>query len=299
MTRYQYNLSRGKRVGLLSTAHGTIPLPAFFPVTTYGDNYPLDKMVRPYLNRLAPCIMVSYHYAQKMQHRPSLPLFIDSGGFAGLFAGSKIEEHGDHSCIRTKDGEEIHPLHLLHFQEQHADIGATLDFIIPPGTEVEEAKRLQKLTIQNAIYAKQHLTSPDLILFASLQCWDEDSARQSAGIYASAGFEGIAIGGYVPRANDPYYIKTIVRAVRDEAPDCAIHVFGCGSTTLLPELTALGADSFDSSSYVRGAINSNSSASGIHLTLYSALVRLHETISAVTGVNTPVDVAIPNTQIFH
>lgn len=298
MSRYQYRIVDGQRVGCLSTWHGSIPLPAFFPVTTYGDQYPLDKLVQPYLKRSASCIMVSYHYAQKMKVRPELPLFIDSGGFASLFEGAVPEEHKDHACIRTKDGEELHPLQVLEFQSEHGDIGATLDFIIPPGTDPDEAARRQKLTIQNALYAQKHLTSDSLILYASLQCWDMESARRCANVYAEAGFEGIAIGGMVPRAKDAEYIKSIVRAVREEAPECAIHVFGCGNTELIPELVQLGADSFDSSSYVRGAVP-DGAAQDLHTGLYTAIRRLHEVIAAASGSSAEQEERIPNLRLVQ
>jgi len=74
----------------LKTAHGTIRLPAFVPVTTFGKKYPLDDLVRPYLPRLASAAMVSFHYARQMKERPSLPLFIDSGGFASLFENATV-----------------------------------------------------------------------------------------------------------------------------------------------------------------------------------------------------------------
>ena len=74
----------------LNTAHGQIRLPAYVPVTTFGEKYPLDDLVRPYLPRLAPAAMVSFHYARQMKERPSLPLLIDSGGFASLFQNAKV-----------------------------------------------------------------------------------------------------------------------------------------------------------------------------------------------------------------
>ena len=281
---YTYTVCDGKRTASLGTMHGALRFPTFMPVTTYGDKYPLDRMVQPYLKRTSQCLMVSHYYAQSMKKRPNMPLFIDSGGFAGLFEGSEIVDCGEYACIRTKDGDEIDPLDVLHFQIKNADIGATLDFIIPPGTEPAECAHRQELTIKNALYAQKHNIVGHLVLYASLQCWDEASARRCARGYADAGFDGIAIGGMVPRAQDKEYIKNTVRAVREEAPDCAIHVFGCGNVELIPELIAAGADSFDSSSYVRNAVDTrkNAKSAGIHAGLYTALDQLCK-INAVIG----------------
>ena len=277
---YESKIINGKRIGTITTEHGTIHLPAFMPVTTFGDKYPLDKMVQPYLKRMSECLMVSHFYAQEMKKRPDMPIFIDSGGFASLFEGSEIEDHGEYACIKTKEGDIIDPLIVLRYQEEYADLGATLDFIIPPGTDEKEAQRRQDLSIQNALFVQKHIKKENFMLYASLQCWDEHSAYHCAKVYADAGFKGIAIGGMVPRSKDPDYIKNTVLAVREAAPHCAIHVFGCGNTTLIPELINVGADSFDSSSYIRSAADTRSELgnSGIHVGLYKALINI-ETIN--------------------
>src|SRR5262245_8339592 len=89
----------------LDTSHGILTFPCFLPVTTFGGKYPLDDLLRPYLSRLSQGVMVSHFYAQTIQkqHRPDLPLFIDSGGFAGLFQGSRINDYGDIVVIGIKD----------------------------------------------------------------------------------------------------------------------------------------------------------------------------------------------------
>ena len=42
----------------LETPSGTIRFPAYIPVTTFGEKYPLDRLIQPYLPRLAPAVMV-------------------------------------------------------------------------------------------------------------------------------------------------------------------------------------------------------------------------------------------------
>ncbi|MFZ5591624.1 MAG: tRNA-guanine transglycosylase [Bacillota bacterium] len=284
MSKYTYQEKNGYRTGVIQTTRGPIHTPTFIPVTTFGDKYPLDRLVQPYLKRLSQCIMVSYHYARLMKERPEMPMFIDSGGFASLFEGSEIIEHKDCASIRTKDGEEIHPLKVLEFQEQHADLAATLDFIISPGMDLAEACRRQKLTIKNAFYALKQKRSKSLFLYASLQCWDEKSARTCAREYAKAGFDGIGIGGLVPRIRDEDYIKRIVSAVREEIPELAIHVFGIGKLEMVNLLWDLQVDSTDSSSYVREAVGnltprfmflpSGKASQGPHTPLLTALSNL-------------------------
>ena len=298
---YHNSIQNGRQMRSLKTAHGTLFFPTFMPVTTFGDKYPLDKMVQPYLKRLSQCLMVSHYYAQEMKKRPNMPIFIDSGGFAGLFEGAEIVEYDEYAAIKTREGDELNPLDVLHFQIKNADIGATLDFIIPPGLDEKECIKRQDLTIKNALYAQKHNIIGHLVLYASLQCWDEASARRCARIYANAGFDGIAIGGLVPRAKDLEYMKTIVRAVREEAPDCAIHVFGIGNPAVLPDLIAAGADSFDSSSYVRNAVefrrDALNNSKGIHAGLYSAIKNITSVNSVVNETEYSINRLIPNAKL--
>lgn len=239
----------------LVLGHRTLEWPAFLPVTTFGGRFPLDELVRPYLQRLAPALMVSYHYAQKMTRRQGSIVFVDSGGFASLFEGSMALEQGDTAAIVTKDGNRITPADVLEHQEKYADIGATVDFIVPPDLPLAESQRRQDLTIRNAIWALQARSSSTLRLFASIQAWDEASAVQIMRRLAPYPFDGFALGGMVPRMKRPAEIAEIIRAIRSVDHERPLHVFGIGSPALIRQFIAAGADSFDSSSYVRAAVD--------------------------------------------
>jgi queuine/archaeosine tRNA-ribosyltransferase len=238
----------------LSTAHGLIRLPAYVPVTTFGEKYPLDDLVRPYLPRLAPAAMVSFHYARQMKERPSLPLLIDSGGFASLFQSAEVKAQGGLGVLETTTGEKtetLHPRDVLEFQELHADVAFTLDFPIPPSMPQAEARRRNKLTITNARWAIDNRRRRDMLLFACVQGWDVESYRACAAAYASLPFDGIAIGGLVPRMSDAANMFAIVDAVRTAVPDKPLHVFGLGKPSIVDALFKRGAQSVDSSSYVK------------------------------------------------
>jgi helicase len=147
---------------------------------------------------------------------------------------------------------------------RHAEIAATLDFPIPLTCDsARERKRRFSATLTNAEWALRNNRRADMLLFASLQCWDAATARQTAASYRSMshqgrGFDGIAIGGIVPRLKDPNYVRSIVEAVRREW-EGPIHVFGVGSPVMVRRCLEWGADSTDSSSYVKYA------ASGKHV----------------------------------
>lgn len=242
----------------LKTRRGELSFPAYVPVTTFGKKYPLDDLIRPYLHRLAPAAMVSYYYAQEMSPETSLklPTLVDSGGFAALFEGSRIRQQkglGVLEINRDDRTEQLHPKTVLEFQEAIADVAFTLDFPIPTGLDTKEAKRRQRLTIANAHWALDNRRRRDLPLYACVQAWDVDSARSCAKQYANGGFEGVAIGGLVPRARDLEMVLGIVRAVREEIGELPLHVLGLGHPKLLTQLFEAGVDSVDSSSYVKYA----------------------------------------------
>jgi queuine/archaeosine tRNA-ribosyltransferase len=240
--------------GQLETAHGPIRFPAYVPVTTFGEKYPLDDLVRPYLPRLASAAMVSFHYARQMKDRPSFPLLIDSGGFASLFQNARIDIVGGLGVLEISSdegAETLHPRDVLEFQEQHADVAFTLDFPIPPPMDLREARRRRKLTVANACWALENRRRRDMLLYACVQGWDVESYRFCATQYATLGFDGVAIGGLVPRMSNIENVFKIVDTVRTVLPDKPLHVFGIGKPGVVEALFQRGIQSVDSSSYVK------------------------------------------------
>ena len=241
---------------ILQTPSGIIRFPAYIPVTTFGGKYPLDALIQPYLPRLAQAVMVSHHYALQMKERPRVPMMIDSGGFAALFDGSRILKERGLGVLEINLGESperLTPWDVLEFQERHADIAFTLDFPIPPNLEPKEAKRRQKLTIDNALWAIRNRRRKEMRLFACIQGWDVESISRCPKAYSDKGFDGIALGGMVPRARNRDFVLECVRSVRNEVPDLPLHVFGLGHPDFLTDLFAAGVDSVDSGSFVKAA----------------------------------------------
>lgn len=240
----------------ISTRKGVIPFPAYIPVTTFGKRYPLDDLVRPYLPRLASAVMVSYYYAKQQDVPIRLPMLIDSGGFASLFEKARVLEINGLGVIEieTDSGiETIAPGEVLEFQEQNAEIAFTLDFPIPPSLALDLAQERQRLTIKNAFWAVENRRRLDMPLYACVQGWDAESFLACVGAYVGRGFDGIAIGGLVPRAHDRDFIGAVVRGIRSVVGDMPIHVFGLGKPELAELVFAAGADSVDSSAYVKMA----------------------------------------------
>jgi helicase len=231
-----------------------IRFPAYIPVTTFGEKYPLDALIQPYLPRLSQAVMVSHHYAKQMTKRPRLPVLIDSGGFAALFEGSTIREEDGLGVLEVageETRERLHPREVLEFQEQHADVAFTLDFPIPPDMPRTEAEKCQRLTVANAVWALENRRRREMRLYACVQAWDEESAGRCAAELVRHGFDGFAIGGLVPRARDWEAVSAIVNAVQRETGERPLHVFGLGKPETTARLFEAGVHSVDSSSYVK------------------------------------------------
>jgi tRNA-guanine family transglycosylase len=244
----------------LSTPRGTISFPNFSPVTTFGDKYPLDKLLAPFLPKLSQSIMVSHYYAQLMEprERPNCPLLVDSGGFAALFSNTKIRKKkglGTLIINKESDREILTPENVLRFQEKIADVAFSLDFPIPPNTTLREARRRQELTIANALWALENRKNKNMRLFGCIQAWDAESSRHNALAYKDKGFDGLAVGGLVPRIRNKELVQSIVKSIKDTVPNLPIHIFGIGKPETVKWLLELGADSFDSSSYVQSAVS--------------------------------------------
>jgi len=241
----------------LKTRAGIVQFPTFIPVTTFGNHFPLDPLVRPYLSLLAQAAMVSYPYAQGPVPSLRIPLFVDSGGFACLLPGGRVEEEGGLGVlVIEKEGEEprrIHPHDVLELQEKIADVAFTLDFPVPPGLDPVESKRRIALSYANSVWALRNKRRKDLPLFAGVQGSDPPRYRESARQLAKEPFDGFAIGGLVPRARDHALVQDIANAVRSEVGDRPLHAFGLGQPDLLSCLFTAAIDSADSSSYLKFA----------------------------------------------
>lgn len=282
----------------LATRRGTIPFPAYIPVTTYGDRYPLDRLVGPYLPRLAPAVMVSYHYAQQMQEPPRVPILVDSGGFASLFENAQVIRSGELGVIELSHDhgpETLCPEAVLEFQERVADVAFTLDFPIPTSAGPSEGAKRMELTIANALWALANRRRKDLPLYACIQGWDVQSARECARALAGGAFDGFAVGGLVPRAQDRSLVLGIVDAVREQIGDRPLHVFGLGKPETVAELFRSRVDSVDSSSYVKLAADGKLwSRPDLHIPDPSSTERLHLALcnlAAATGRALPLSAA--------
>ncbi len=247
----------------METRKGTLTFPAYIPTAAFGEQFHLNKLIMPYLPRLSNALMVNVRCVEEMAaERPlyaalgSLICLVDSGAYA-LLANKKNRwesKEGLHS-IHIENGLqiELHPRTILEAQEQHADIAFTLDIPIPPGCPAEEAQKRLNASLENAIWMLDHRTRQDMPLFGSLPVYTLETTRNLAVAYERMGFDGMALGGLVPRQRETDFLIQVVQTVR-EVTDRPIHLFGMGQPETCRQLFQAGASMSDSSSYVRFAL---------------------------------------------
>jgi len=229
--------------------------PGFYPVTTFGYKFPIDEIIRPYLQRFSPVTMVSYFYAQDIDKKKG-SLFIDSGGYASLFADRVIYplNNGTYG-IQNKDGMLIDPESVLKMQEKYAVIGATLDFVVTKEMNLPESIERQNQTIANAKWAVKNKQNPALRLFASLQAWDRASMAHICETLLPLPFDGFALGGMISKMHTPDDIHELITTFREMEGERPLHLFGIGNPKLVKGFYKYGVSSVDSSNYVRQAIS--------------------------------------------
>ena len=193
------------------------------------------------------------------------PLFVDSGGFKLLNSdtfGDKPEDGGDDNdwSIYTN------PESILNLQLDYgADIIATLDYPIPPNLNDEETTQRMEDSIESAIRCLELLEDEEdpPAVYVAIHGHDYETINWYVGTFLDRtehldkSFEGFAIGSLVPLRTNVETLVDIVQGAKDAIPedrvdDLGLHLFGIsGKFTAL--LALLGADSFDSSSYMRAA----------------------------------------------
>lgn len=193
------------------------------------------------------------------------PLFVDSGGFKLMNSdtfGDPPEEGGDDNDW----GIYTNPESILDLQLDYgADIIATLDYPIPPNLNEEETVQRMEDSIDSAIRCLELLEEREEspAVYIAIHGHDYETINWYVGNFLERAqhidksFEGFAIGSLVPLRNNVETLVDIIQGANDAIPedqedDIGLHVFGVGGkfTSLL---TLLGADSFDSSSYIRAA----------------------------------------------
>jgi len=186
-------------------------------------------------------------------------IFADSGGY-------KILKHG--GGLEGEDFEkDIDQDKALDMQlDLGPDIVVNLDHPIHPDDEFEERIEKMEQTAANAAQFAERRDEVDGACYLTVHGYYETMLERSFDLIEDElaepipeAFDGIALGSLVPRKDN---VEVLVEAVSDckremqqrGYDDLPLHVFGI-SGNAMPLLVAVGADSFDSASYLHQAIN--------------------------------------------
>jgi 7-cyano-7-deazaguanine tRNA-ribosyltransferase len=227
----------------------------------------------PEVRTLEYWVRQSFHELQKPDQFYHPLFFLDSGGFRLLF--NREVDIAEYGYQPTQES-------ILQLQLDYgADIVASLDYPVPPFLNQAQARERIAMSVENAVLLmdllyRQERTDltgkrpfPILAIHGQTPMEIEYCLVQLLTRLAAAGFTtepfGVGIGSLVPLrlTNNADRIVMLVKAVVDTLHNTTIprqfnpeqipiHAFGV-TGDMIPILTHLGVDTFDSSSYVRSA----------------------------------------------
>jgi len=192
------------------------------------------------------------------------PLFLDSGGFKLLFnVNLDLSSYGIKSD--GNQSEDIVDLQL----DLGGDLVASLDYPLPNNLDRTEAQERMQKSLKNAIHGALYLADKKQKPYFYVCCHGQN--RNDIQQYVENSFQlmrqnglseypfGLAVGSIVPLRGTRKYeqIVELILGAKDGIPEeyrdiTPMHAFGV-SGNIIPLLTYLGVDSFDSSSYIQTA----------------------------------------------
>jgi queuine tRNA-ribosyltransferase len=251
------------RAGLLRTAHGAVPTPAFMPVGTKGTVKSLDP---DELRGLGAAILLANTY--HLHFRPGEdvvgelrglhrfmgwngPILTDSGGFQ-VFSLRHTILRTDEEGVTFRsvyDGEQARftPELVAEIQAKlGSDIAMCLDVCPPAGvprTELDEAARLTTLW---AARQRRAARSPGQLVFGIAQGGaDPELRRRSIEEVVALDFDGYALGGLAVGESREEMFEATGWAAPLLPADRPRYFMGIGDPEGILEVIARGVDMFD------------------------------------------------------
>lgn len=238
------------KIKIIETAHGNLETPVFFPV--YHLNKRGTGSCPKYWNEIPDMktMLVNAHHISKSENFKR----ISTKGLHNHFQNNGIF-FADSGGLQTRlNNAIIDPLEILKIQENiGADIAATLDspvFLDDNISGNKHAEYIQK-TVKNAILASENREREDMLLYAVVHGNDIKVMTNMIDYLQRKGkFDGYAIGGLILKRSNYRQLIDLIVAIRKRVGEKPLHVFGLGGPAMIPLLTYLGVDSFDSSSFL-------------------------------------------------
>jgi queuine tRNA-ribosyltransferase len=251
------------RAGVLRTAHGEVPTPAFMPVGTKGTVKSVDP---DELRALGAGIVLGNAYHLHFRPGEELiaelgglhafmgwdgPILTDSGGFQVFsLRDTLLEVDDDGVTFRSVyDGapERFTPELAARVQERlGSDVAMCLDICLPAGADRSELEEAVRRTTLWAQQQRDLPRAPGQLRFAITQGGlDGELRRRSSAELVALGFDGYAIGGLsVGEHREPMFDATTEAAafLPEEKPR---YFMGIGDPEGVLEVISRGVDMFD------------------------------------------------------
>jgi len=251
------------RAGVLTTAHGDVPTPAFMPVGTKASVKSVDPQE---LRELGATIVLgnSYH----LHFRPGADLIAELGGLHRFMAwdGPILTDSGGfqvfslrHTILRADDegvtfrsvydgeAESFTPESVARIQAQlGSDIAMCLDAVPPADASLEALEEAVRLTTLWAARQRSAERTPGQLVFGIAQGGtDPELRRRSIEELTALGFDGYALGGLAIGEDRELMFETVGWAAPLLPGDRARYFMGIGDPQGVLEVIERGIDMFD------------------------------------------------------
>ena len=251
------------RAGVLTTAHGDVPTPAFMPVGTKASVKSVDPQE---LRELGATIVLgnSYH----LHFRPGADLIAELGGLHRFMAwdGPILTDSGGfqvfslrHTILRADDegvtfrsvydgeAESFNPESVARIQAQlGSDIAMCLDAVPPADASLEALEEAVRLTTLWAARQRSAERTPGQLVFGIAQGGTDPELRsRSIEELTALGFDGYALGGLAIGEDRELMFETVGWAAPLLPGDRARYFMGIGDPQGVLEVIERGIDMFD------------------------------------------------------
>src|SRR3954451_3630339 len=251
------------RAGILRTAHGDVPTPAFMPVGTKGSVKGLDPAP---LRELGTTILLGNTY--HLHFRPGEELVEELGGLHRFMAwdGPILTDSGGFQVFSLRDTitavdpegvtfRSVYDGRTARFTPELAaeiqrrlgsDIAMCLDVCPPP--DVSKAE-LEAATALTSAWAARQLAAPraegQLVFGISQGGTDRDLRRRSTEEISALGFDGHALGGLSVGEDRDVMLETVAWAAPLLPAERPRYFMGIGDPAGILEVVERGIDMFD------------------------------------------------------
>jgi queuine tRNA-ribosyltransferase len=251
------------RAGVLTTAHGDVPTPAFMPVGTKATVKSVDPEE---LRELGATIVLgnSYH----LHFRPGADLIAELGGLHRFMAwdGPILTDSGGfqvfslrHTILRADDegvtfrsvydgeAESFTPESVARIQAQlGSDIAMCLDAVPPADAPLEALEEAVRLTTLWAARQRSAERAPGQLVFGIAQGGTDAELRsRSIEELTALGFDGYALGGLAIGEDRELMFETVGWAALLLPGNRARYFMGIGDPQGVLEVIERGIDMFD------------------------------------------------------